>query len=122
MGGEEMLAIDRDPKTKNLVVSMLRVFDDRGNIIARIDTNGFWVANTSRKKRPDESTLVVFDHNDIEVLNIKFLNPSAIKILGTFRKDRYPPIIIAESWTEVRGFRFAGSACIGPVETLINER
>ena len=73
MGPDRMLTIDRAKDGKSLVVTTLRIFDDRNNIIARIDEDGFWVENSSRKKRPDASTLVVYDHNDTEVLNVKFL-------------------------------------------------
>jgi hypothetical protein len=66
-------------------VSLLKIFDDRNDIIARIDVDGFWVANTVRKKRPDQSTLVVYDHYDREVLKIHLLNDRAMSLTGIFR-------------------------------------
>ncbi len=98
MRGEPMIVIDRDPKTKNLPVTTLRIFDDRDDIIARLDQDGFWVQNTSRKKRPDEHTLIVYDHNDQQVLKINFINPQMISIEGVFRHPRAKPnfIVVTE--------------------------
>jgi hypothetical protein len=69
----------------------LKVFDDRNDSIAHIDEDGFWVQNSVRKKRPDQSTLVVFDHNDTEVLRIHYLNPRAVSVEGIFRHPKISP-------------------------------
>jgi hypothetical protein len=95
MGREPMIVIDRVPNSNKLVLSVLRIFDDRGNIIARVDDEGFWVENSTRNKRPDPGTLTVFDHSDKEVLRMVFLNPRAISVTGIFRRPQsmYPVII-----------------------------
>jgi hypothetical protein len=99
MKGESMIVVDRDPDTKNLLITTLRVFDDRDDIIARIDRDGFWVQNTLRKKRPDEHTLIVFDHNDQQVLKIHFLNPQTVSVEGVFRHPQIKPgfLVITEN-------------------------
>ena len=86
-----MLAIDRNKDDSSIIITVLRIYDDRDNIIARIDENGFWVAATVRKKRPDQSTLIVFDHSDIQILRIQFLNPQAILVEGLFRHPALRP-------------------------------
>src|SRR6185295_13230824 len=97
MAEEPMLVIDWEKDTGNLIITTLRVFDDRDDIIARIDNDGFWVQNTIRKKRPDQHTLVVYDHNDDEVLRIEFLNPKIVSIAGIFRHRKLKPkYMIAE--------------------------
>lgn len=98
MRGEPMIVIDRDLSTKNLVVTALKIFDDRDDVIASIDPDGFWVQNAVRKKRPDEHTLIVYDHNGQQVLKIQFLNPQVISIEGIFRSPKTKPqfIIITE--------------------------
>src|ERR1017187_4952020 len=58
MGGDTMIAIDREKDSDRLILTALRIFDDRNNIIASVDRDGFWVKNTTRSKRPDPSTLV----------------------------------------------------------------
>ncbi len=90
MADEQMLVIDKDGN-HNLKVTVLRIFDDRDDIIARIDEDGFWVQNTLRRKRPDQSTLIVYDHNDTEVLKLKYLNPRAISVQGVFRHAKIKP-------------------------------
>lgn len=105
MNGEDMLTIDRDSRGY-LIIKLLRIFDDRNNIIARIDgKNGFWVDPSSRRERPNPSTLIVYDHNDDQVLNIKFLNPKTLRILGTFRRGRIPPVILSENYVALGGGR-----------------
>lgn len=88
MASDPMIAVKRDQKTGNLVVTSLKVFDDRNDRIARIDEDGFWVQNNTFKKRPNEHTLVVYDHNDDEVLRIEFINPRVISVTGIFRHPK----------------------------------
>ncbi len=90
---EPMLVLDKDAN-ENLKISLLKVFDDRDEIIARIDEDGFWVQSTLRKKRPDKSTLVVYDHSDVEVLRLRYLNPRAVSIQGVFRHPQAKPVIV----------------------------
>lgn len=85
MGGDPMIVVDRRPKTGDLFVSQLKLFDDRDDIIAKVDKDGFWVAGSARRKRPDPSTLIVFDHNDEEVLRLRLLNRQALLLTGVFR-------------------------------------
>ena len=113
LGGEVLLQIDREQSTGAIYISVLRVFDDRNDIIAKIDSDGFCVRNTSQKKRPDESTLVVYDHNDYEVLNIRLLNKNAIRLTGIFRRPRLPPIVISSNSVKWANLTFSG-LCSGP--------
>jgi hypothetical protein len=95
MGSQPMLAIDRHMKrTDELAVIVLRVFDDRNNIIARIDEDGFWVEPSTRKKRPSPDVLVVYDHHDAEVLRVHFLNPTTLSVTGVFRFAGRPNVVI----------------------------
>ena len=111
MGGEPMIAIDRHQNSNQIVVSVLRIFDDRHNIIARIDEGGFWVENSTRSKRPDPHTMQVYDHNDVEVLRIVFLNPRAISVTGVFRhRDVAVPVIVTANNAVVGGMTMSGSA------------
>lgn len=100
MGNDDIIVIDRDKKSGNIKVLSLRVFDDQYDIIARIDESDFWVKNTNRAKRPDEHTLIVYDHNDEQVLKIELLNPQTLEIQGIFRspklKSRYATITATE--------------------------
>jgi hypothetical protein len=55
-------------------------------IIARIERNRFVINgnNILTKQRPDCSTLIVVDQYGNEVLNIRYLNPHSIHLLGKF--------------------------------------
>lgn len=107
---EPMIVVDR-PKNKDaLVITTLKIFDDRNNIIARIDEDGPWIDPSARKKRPNKSTLLVFDHNDKEVLNIKFINERAIQIEGIFRNSEIQrPVIITNDYMQVNNGKVMGN-------------
>jgi len=110
MGSDKMLVIDKDKPSGKLVVSVLRIFDDRNNVIARIDEHGFWVANSARIKRRDPSTLVVFDHGDLEVLRIAFLNPKSLLITGVFRHAGLRTVLITPEFLDIGGMRIIQSS------------
>jgi hypothetical protein len=106
MSGEKMIEINKSQTRDELTITTLKIFDDRNDIIARIDAeDGLWVQNSTRKKRPDKSTLVVYDHSDTEVLRVQFLNRSAILLTGIFRHNGIaePTIITSEYMKLGRG-------------------
>lgn len=111
MGGEKMIEINQD-SSGNLVVSTLKIFDDRSNIIARIDEeDGFWVENSTRKKRPDPSTLVVFDHTDREVLRIKLINKKSLSVTGIFRHPGVKQsVVVTPETMKIGGVTISGGA------------
>jgi len=84
IAGQSILALT-EQKGGSVKISLLRVYDDRNNIIVRIDENDFWVDSGVRKRRPDKSTLKIYDHNDDEILNMRFQNKHVVSILGIFR-------------------------------------
>jgi len=114
MSDQQMLTIDRDESTGTLRVVTLRMLNDRNEIIARIDEDGFWVRNDIRKKRPNRSTLVVYDQTDTEVLYIEMLNSETVSILGQFRHPKTGPIIIDRDRISMGGNAFS-SICFGEV-------
>jgi len=92
IGDQSLFTVSRTDS--NLTITRLQIFDDTNEIIATIDADGFWVKNTSRKKRPDPSTLIVYDKRDQRVLFVRFLNPRALYIEGIFRLKGFAPLII----------------------------
>jgi len=101
MGQRKVLAITNTPKGKGLLITALEIFDDRGEVIAHIEDNDFWVKDGSRAKRPDASTLVVFDHNNAEVLRVRLLNRTTLSVLGVFRAPGSPVVVLAEDQTAI---------------------
>jgi hypothetical protein len=113
MAGDPMIQIDRKAGSDSIVITVLRIFDDRDNIIARIDADGFWVENSTRKKRPDPHTLVVFDHTDTEVLRIVFLNKEAIFLTGIFRHAGIGfPVIVTPTYMDINTNRLSGMSSV----------
>lgn len=92
MGGTKMLAVDKVADKAQLSISVLRIFDDRGTIIARIDDDGFWVAPDVRRQKPNRSTLVVYDRGDQQALKVEFLNSNTLYVEGIFR-DRKGSVV-----------------------------
>ena len=90
-----MLVIDKTPNNNELAIRILRIFDDHGNIISRIDEDGFWTEPSIRRKRPNKSSLVVYGRSDDEVLNIEFINSKALYMLGIFHDRRGVKVQIA---------------------------
>jgi hypothetical protein len=102
-GGQPVLSLDKD-KADNLLLSF-QVFDDRGDIIVRMSqtkdgSNSYWVKPDCRMERKDRSSLSVFDHKDQVVLDVRYLNFSAVKITGTFRDPKNPSrkVIVADDY------------------------
>lgn len=120
MAGDQMIAMSRSDDGRTGFITALKIFDDRGDIIARIDEDGRWVRSDIRYKLPDHSTVVVYDHNDIEVLNMKFLNPKALSLTGTFRHPKSPNVTtITNEYMASGPIRFRQS-CSGNTNTFVD--
>lgn len=82
--GKTLVRIGVNNGALNIVT--LRIYNENGNIIARIDgsisENEFWIAPDVRKQRPNESRLIVYNKKDDRVLDIEFLNDSTVRIRG----------------------------------------
>jgi hypothetical protein len=73
------------------------------NVIRVTPTSGYYV------ERPDPHTLIILDPEDKKALYVRYLNPKAIKILGTFRdKNNNPQAIIEDNKQTISGTQFNG--------------
>jgi hypothetical protein len=73
------------------------IVDSKNNYIARVIDNEFQInpINAFNPKQPDKHSLVVRDIDGVEVLHIRYLNPTAISVLGRFWLPRVSePILI----------------------------
>jgi hypothetical protein len=111
MGGRDMLAIDMD-EHQRLLIKTLRILDDKNEMIARIEDDEFSVAPSVRHVKPDESTFIVYDQNNVEVLRISYLNIQAVSIRGQFHGENLPPLIIADDKAQLGDHTFLDS-CLG---------
>jgi hypothetical protein len=81
-GGEVLLGIRKDQQNGLSLTSRIKDKDLR--LLAEIDDNQFMVNrySTFSMKRTDHSTLVVRDAMGDAVLNVRYLNPTAVRITG----------------------------------------
>lgn len=125
MGAEEMIVVDKN-KDGDLVVTTLKVFDERGEILATIDEGDFWVRNDLRKKRPSGSTLVVYDRHDAEVARIQLLNARSLSVEGVFwlpRQGNMPgigPVTISKDALISGNNRISGNCNAGQYPVAIS--
>jgi hypothetical protein len=79
-GGQQRVALRRDANGWLAIDADL--FDPDGSVLVRIRSNRFVVnqATTFDVQTPDASTLKVSDRRGIEVLDIRFMNPSTVRV------------------------------------------
>jgi hypothetical protein len=94
-GAKDILTISTN--SSGLTISC-ELFGENGNIVAMIETNKFTInpLNYFRRERPDRHTLIIYDQQNVQVLNVRYLNPKAIKITGRIRILNGPTIEIAD--------------------------
>ena len=94
--GKDVVRIDRN---KNAIAVSADIWSEDGKIMASIETNRFRI-NPNRIAyfdTPDPHTLIVTDERKTQVLFIRYLNPTTVKITGVFRSSGEHPVIIDEN-------------------------
>lgn len=83
VGDVDLLSIHRKPG--GMTVSG-KIYSPDRKIVAQIIDNKFHInpSNYFRRERPDPHTLTVFNQEGDRVLHVRYLNDSAIRILGKF--------------------------------------
>ena len=119
MGGTSMLAIDKIPGKSQIDINVLRIFDDRGSIMARIDKDGFWVAPDVRRQKPNRSTLVVYDRADQQALKVELLNSNTLYVEGIFRDRRGTVVQVTPSQLILPRNNTMSGGCFGGGTTAI---
>lgn len=115
--GESLLSLDRSPEGLKITAN---IYDQNG-MVTYLKDNEFNITPSvyQRRERPDKHTLIVYDKWGKRVLYVRYLNPSAIKILGTFWHSTlsHPFVIEEEQFTTPAGIFHA--ACIEDTNTFI---
>ena len=108
VGDEELLSVQEG---KDGLSVSAKVFSADSRIVAQIVDNEFHVNpnNYFRISRPDRHSLVVYDQQATEVLNVHFLNPHLVTVLGVFRHPRARLITIRENAVKAGGMIISGS-------------
>jgi hypothetical protein len=87
IGGYVPLTIDKNSKGELLVNAT--IFDDRENLIAKIENSQYIATNySSHFKRADRSSFIVFDHSDKVALQVRFVNDVAVQVSGIFHSPK----------------------------------
>lgn len=123
MGGQTIIEFTLDDTSTKIILTTLRLFDEQNKIMARIDENGFWVRPDTRKKWPDDSTLIVYNSADQQVLRLQFVNKNVITVGGIFHAPNSRPVVITEQEMKIiggptiRGASSAGSRVAIAIDT-----
>jgi hypothetical protein len=103
------LSLEMERGTARLSAS---VVDSSGNRIARIIDNEFWASpeHAFNPRQPDPHSIIVRDHEGIEVFSVRFLNPRFVRVTGRFHlPGQLEPLVI----DAVEGIRWPGGGGIG---------
>lgn len=106
VGDESVLVVNK----KNNGITISAKFCSRDNkIVAELKENKFYINqnNYFRIERPNKSALIVFDQEGNQVLNVDYLNKTAIKLLGIIFLKNRRPIIIAEDTQDLGAGKFS---------------
>ena len=94
------------------------IFNEDGKQIAHIENNEVDLSSGkySRRKRPDSSTLIVYDEEGNEVLWVRYSNPTTVQIQGVFRcKGRNDSLTVTKDRVIGDGMSEGNScATVGP--------
>jgi hypothetical protein len=93
MRSEDVLSVRR---VSNGLAVFAKVASADGRVVAEIVDNRFYINpnNFLRTDQPDSHSLVVYDQKGNKVLDIKYLNPRSVRILGEFRAPGAVPLFI----------------------------
>jgi hypothetical protein len=108
--GTEILGIRR---TRGGLAITAKVFSADGKIVAQIVDNHFYV-NPDKFFRIDRDahSLVVYDRGEVKVLDIKYLNPHSIAVLGVFHVPGFSPILISPNELQFLGTHFSNGCFV----------
>jgi hypothetical protein len=93
---EEILTLQ---KTETGMYVSARIRDKDGQLVAQIVNNEFFINphNSFQIKGPGTSSLVVNNDRGEQILDVEFLNPRVVKILGTFFGKSGAEIVIRDN-------------------------
>ncbi len=113
--GEPKIVLEKNEEGQ--IAITMNIFDEQENIVAEIEHNHFTLNPNNYFKlnySKDLSRLSVqIAHQNEKVLDLEYLNPSAVRILGVFRYRHAPPIVSTKSALFIGGTQFSGGSCFG---------
>lgn len=117
IASKPLLAVRKTPDGLAISAS---IYGEDGRIVAEVKDNEFSINqnNYFRRARPDRSTLTVYDQFNSEVLSVRYVNPSAIRVTGVFRYAGRE-VLIDETKTRAGNFTMM-AFCGTNSESVIN--
>jgi hypothetical protein len=114
LDGDPVLKIDR--VGNKLAITQLKIIDDRADTLATIDAvTGYWVKEGVHWFHPDKSTIVVRDHLENEVLNLRFTNRNSLTVTGIFRDKNGLFVRIDKRGITTQASAGTWNSCLGGV-------
>lgn len=115
--GESLLSFDRSPK--GLRVSA-NIYDENG-MVASLRDNEFNItpSNYHRRERPNQHTLIVYDRWGKKVLDVHYLNSSAIRVLGIFRSPKLKSPIVIDEEALTMPYTHISANCLGNAKDVL---
>lgn len=114
IGEEHALTMNKTDKGTISLNATVRTSD--GRIVATIQENKFHInPNNYFRKESDSHTLTVYGQEGQRVLYVRYLNPSAIKVLGIFNHPdggQHPAVLVEEEEMKVGNAIFSRN-CFG---------
>lgn len=106
-GGKDILTLNW---TKTGAAISGEFFGKNGNIVAVVETNKFVVnrLNCLTKTTPDRHTLIVRDQQNVEVINLRFLNQRAFVFTGTIRLPNKEEVTITKTFFKTGPIKVSG--------------
>ncbi len=117
-GGEELLSLSGGPRGITISANL---FTAEGTKLAEINRGAFHVLQSDLVKapdHPDEHTLIVYGRWDEKPLEVRYLNPSAIRITGNFVYKNCSVLVTDQTTTLSIAQRIVGRA--DPIVSMIS--
>lgn|GEM_PF-2845955 len=111
--GQDILSIS---KVEGGIDFSARVISADNQVVAQINNNELFInpSNYFRSARPNWHSLIITDPQGEEVLNVYYLNPWTVRVLGRFYSPGHPPIIVTkEALMLGTDAIFTGTTCFG---------
>lgn len=120
---KQLLIINKHDK--RIIISGKFYSRDGKLVVEILPDNAYWVNPNDyfRIDRPDRHKLVVFDREGNQILNIEFINPQVIKIMGEYylpyqkiSSVELPHLVINEDFVQIGNFKHRGCYLGGQID------
>jgi hypothetical protein len=111
MKGEDVLVMRR--VERGMAVSA-KVLSPDGRVVAQLVDNRFFINpdNFFKVERPDEHSLIVYGRDGEKALDVRFLNPTSVRVLGAFHYPGAHSVIVEPDTIHI-GRGTMTSSCFG---------